>query len=292
MQQRYLTITLCILLLLAGCSGNDPTGTESVSTPTPSGGTAQAPTTTAGTIGPSTTTAVSTATQTPTATEKPNSPIDGGTARSAIVTRVVDGDTIEVEFADGSTDEIRLLGVDTPETQSQHEDPGDFDVSDNERGHDYLLEWGDRATAFATEQLDGKTITVVTDPKSDKRGSYGRLLAHVFYDGTNFNKQLIQKGLARMYDSSFTLRSEFASLEDDAKSADRRVWGFEPRDTPTPTPEPDSKPDLPPPSGSNDPYDCSDFSSQDQAQWVLDNTPGDPSGLDGDDDGEACESLA
>jgi Excalibur calcium-binding domain len=36
-------------------------------------------------------------------------------------------------------------------------------------------------------------------------------------------------------------------------------------------------------------YDCSDFSSQSQAQGYL--LPGDPYGLDGDGDGIACESL-
>ena len=32
-------------------------------------------------------------------------------------------------------------------------------------------------------------------------------------------------------------------------------------------------------------------STEAQAQQVLENTPGDPSGLDGDDNGVACESL-
>jgi excalibur calcium-binding domain-containing protein len=35
--------------------------------------------------------------------------------------------------------------------------------------------------------------------------------------------------------------------------------------------------------------DCADFDSQAEAQEVLEDDPSDPSGLDGDDDGEACE---
>ena len=35
----------------------------------------------------------------------------------ARVIEVIDGDTIVVEFADRSTDTIRLLGVDTPKTR-------------------------------------------------------------------------------------------------------------------------------------------------------------------------------
>ncbi len=35
--------------------------------------------------------------------------------------------------------------------------------------------------------------------------------------------------------------------------------------------------------------DCSDFSSQEEVQEVLEDDPSDPHGLDADDDGEACE---
>lgn len=37
--------------------------------------------------------------------------------------------------------------------------------------------------------------------------------------------------------------------------------------------------------------DCSDFAYQEDAQAVLDATPGDPNGLDRDKDGIACETL-
>ncbi|MGH3930705.1 MAG: excalibur calcium-binding domain-containing protein, partial [Pseudonocardiaceae bacterium] len=36
---------------------------------------------------------------------------------------------------------------------------------------------------------------------------------------------------------------------------------------------------------------CGDFATQEQAQAVLDSDPSDPNGLDGDNDGIACESL-
>jgi hypothetical protein len=39
-------------------------------------------------------------------------------------------------------------------------------------------------------------------------------------------------------------------------------------------------------------YDCSDFDSQGEAQDFYDEDPTDPSGLDGDGDGIACESLS
>jgi hypothetical protein len=42
---------------------------------------------------------------------------------------------------------------------------------------------------------------------------------------------------------------------------------------------------------AGDPFDCADFSTQEEAQAEYDSDPSDPSGLDADDDGEACEEL-
>jgi hypothetical protein len=61
-----------------------------------------------------------------------------------------------------------------------------------------------------------------------------------------------------------------------------------PTSTPPPsTPPPDSHSEVPPPADGE--YDCSDFDTQAQAQQVYDDDPSDPYGLDGDDDGVACE---
>ena len=40
---------------------------------------------------------------------------------------------------------------------------------------------------------------------------------------------------------------------------------------------------------TDDQFDCADFDSQEEAQAELDSDPSDPSNLDADDDGEACE---
>ena len=55
---------------------------------------------------------------------------DSSSGIVAQVSDVVDGDTIDVVFADGSTDRVRLLGVDTPETFSPNS-PGEYgDIAD------------------------------------------------------------------------------------------------------------------------------------------------------------------
>lgn len=42
---------------------------------------------------------------------------------------------------------------------------------------------------------------------------------------------------------------------------------------------------------SGDQFNCADFDTQEEAQAEYDSDPSDPSGLDADDDGEACEEL-
>ncbi|RRJ28735.1 nuclease [Halocatena pleomorpha] len=203
---------------------------------------------------------------------------------------MTDGDTIEVEFTDGSTDTVRLIGVDTPETLPQNEDPSEFNVPDTAHGSEWLLDWADRATSFAVEDIGSKQVRIVTDPEGDTRGSYGRLLAYVYVDGENFNQELIEKGYARRYDdSSFTLRDEFGQLEEEAQSNNRGLWAFE-RAEPTETA---STVDLPPPSNDGDlpdPYDCGDFDGypDEVLRTYMQNNPDDPSELDADEDGVAC----
>ena len=43
---------------------------------------------------------------------------------------------------------------------------------------------------------------------------------------------------------------------------------------------------------ASDPFDCADFATQEEAQAEYNLDPSDPSGLDGDSDGIACEELS
>ncbi|MCH8849596.1 MAG: excalibur calcium-binding domain-containing protein, partial [Chloroflexi bacterium] len=44
-------------------------------------------------------------------------------------------------------------------------------------------------------------------------------------------------------------------------------------------------------ASAQDIYNCDDFTYQEEAQDVLDADPSDPNGLDGDNDGVACQDL-
>jgi micrococcal nuclease len=74
----------------------------------------------------------------------------------------------------------RLLGINTPEVRGKEREAG--------------LVSRDRLR----ELIDGKDIIIATH--KDKGGKYGRLLATIFLDGVNINQQLVDEGLAEVYD--------------------------------------------------------------------------------------------
>ena len=147
-----------------------------------------------------------------------------GDTLSATVTDVVDGDTVDVRYQNGTTDTVRLLGVDTPEVYGEH-DPTEFEgVPDTKAGEQCLGEAGDDASAYAKNALSGEQVTLVLDDQADKRGDYGRLLAYVRDDGRNFNYDLVDTGNARVYDSTFSQSDRFYAAESDAQSSQRGLW--------------------------------------------------------------------
>ena len=161
---------------------------------------------------------------------------------TASVTRVVDGDTVRVQFADGSRDTIRLLGVDTPEVFGNNS-PGEYEgVPDTPAGRACLDRWGEEASAFAKATLANRTVGVAYDERGDRRDIYDRLLAYVVVDGRQFNYRLVAEGYARMYDSAFTHRDRYAAAEERAMAENRGLWACRtPGDDtgPNPTPVPD-----------------------------------------------------
>ena len=158
--------------------------------------------------------------------------------RVATVTDVVDGDTIDVRFADGSTDTVRLLGVDVPETRATNQ-PGEFEgVPDTDAGRACLQAAGEAASADVAARLDGREVRVATDPLADRRGAYDRLLAYVRVpngslegdagsldgDAGTLNEWLVASGRARLYDTRFAKSAAFADAEAAARRDGLGLW--------------------------------------------------------------------
>ena len=118
----------------------------------------------------------------------------------ALVTQVIDGDTIEL--ADGSR--VRYLGIDTPETDEY-----------------YYAE----ATAKNRELVEGKVVELQRGERD--RDAYDRLLRYVYADGVFVNAELVAQGYAMAYifDPDERYSQVLVQLEQYAKMKKRGLWG-------------------------------------------------------------------
>ena len=133
--------------------------------------------------------------------------------KNFIVVNVVDGDTLDIDIADGKFDHtrVRLLGMDTPETKSPKVD---------------AMYYGQEATEYAMTLADGKEVTIILDTVSDVRDMYGRLLAYVrLADGRMLNEELIIHGVAyadlRFAHSAY---DEYVDLQEEAIAEKVGLW--------------------------------------------------------------------
>jgi len=161
--------------------------------------------------------------------DAPPEPTSKATEWTVTVESVTDGDTMDVRFANGTVETIRLLGVDTPESTVTGVSPNEWEsIPDTVDGRDWLANWAGRATGFAREELAGETVTIRVDPEADRRGSYDRLLVYVYTDQSDiaFNQKLLEQGYARYYDSTFSKADTYQPAETTARADGTGVWGY------------------------------------------------------------------
>jgi micrococcal nuclease len=147
-----------------------------------------------------------------------------GVQYHTLVTNVVDGDTFDVQFPEGTTERIRILGVDTPETTPGANIEGEYgNINDTA----LLADWGVRAESYARSRLTGKEVVLEIDRLAGTRDRYGRVLAYVTTpDGTDFGGFLLREGLARVYTAeSFSRKNDYIRLEQEARSQGTGIWG-------------------------------------------------------------------
>ena len=214
----------------------------------------------------------------------------GNYDETVTVSRVVDGDTVEVSPAvDGVTD-VRLIGIDTPETVDPSEE---------------VEPYGPEASEFATEELTGESVGL--EFGAERTDQYDRLLAYVYVSDEMFNEVLVSEGYAQAYpyEPNTEYEGTFAAAQEEAKGSGIGIWGLTLDEqcllanhgngigegSPGCDESSASPPATPPPTSSGD-LDCSDFGSQAEAQAALDADPSDPNGLDAEGDRQACEASS
>jgi micrococcal nuclease len=133
----------------------------------------------------------------------------GPRSAQAFVTRVVDGDTIEARI-DGRVEDVRYIGVDTPETVK----PGTP-----------VQCFGHRASSFDQRLVEHRRVRLVFGV--ERRDVYRRLLAYVYIGHKFVNASLVRRGLARTLTIPPNTRYSplFRRLELDAARVGRGLWG-------------------------------------------------------------------
>lgn len=135
--------------------------------------------------------------------------------RAATITRVLDGDTIEIDIPDGATPvtRIRLWGVDAPELAY---DAASFDAY-----------FGREAADFVEEHYLDEKVVIHLDPNRANRDRYGRLLAYVMKQSTGerLNESLLEEGFAYA-DPRFehVMKMNYIAMERRAEKAKSGLW--------------------------------------------------------------------
>jgi micrococcal nuclease len=194
---------------------------------------------------------------------------------NATVTRVIDGDTVEVRYQNEVLD-VRLIGVDSPETVA----PGEP-----------VACYGPAASHFTTESLSGKDVRLEFDVEQLDR--YGRTLAYVWVGDVLFNEELVLRGFAQVstFPPDVKYVDRFIAAQRVARKKDRGLW----KKCPTGDGQPkhlvgdgncdkESYPDVCIPAYPPD-LDCGDVSFVNFTVKLPD-----PHGFDSDGDGVGCET--
>jgi micrococcal nuclease len=129
------------------------------------------------------------------------------------VTRVVDGDTIDVILDLGFSIlhkcRVRLYGIDTPESRTRDKD-------EKVRGK--------LAAKYLKDSIKNGTEIILRSKLKDSKGKYGRVLGEIIVDSININQSMIEKYLAVQYTGQSKKDVEAEHLENRKKLIELGVY--------------------------------------------------------------------
>ena len=126
------------------------------------------------------------------------------------VSRVIDGDTLEIRDTDGVMVKVRLYGADAPETEKREHGGQPF---------------GEEAFAALRNKVEGKNV----DVEVVEIDRYGRAIAIVRLSGRGINMEMVSEGLAECYQEYLDgqRKEECAEAEAFAKQIKKGIWTLE-----------------------------------------------------------------
>ncbi len=144
------------------------------------------------------------------------------------VTKVTDGDTLEVE-TQGRTTPVRLIGVDTPETVDPEQPIGCY----GPQALDYTRQVLYEHQTDAEDRIlsEGRLLRLEIPRIGDSEDAYVRTLAYVYLDTNkdgryehSFNEDLLELGLARTTDFSHEHRREYERMREASEERGAGLW--------------------------------------------------------------------
>jgi micrococcal nuclease len=126
------------------------------------------------------------------------------------VKNFIDGDTFAVDM-NGTTEKVRFIGVDTPETHDPRKAVQCF---------------GQAAATFTQKTIGTQPVRLQADPINTNRDRYNRLLRYIYLsDGTLLNALIIKQGYGFAYTSfPFTKVGEFRQYQKQAQAQKLGLW--------------------------------------------------------------------
>lgn len=119
------------------------------------------------------------------------------------VLRIIDGDTFEISTGE----KIRLIGINAPEMKDKY---------------------GVESKKYLINLIENKDVILKTDPLTNDKDIYGRLLRYVHYGNDDVNKRIIRDGFAIAYlKYPFERKDEYSKAELLAKSDKVGIWRTE-----------------------------------------------------------------
>ncbi|WKZ31181.1 MAG: thermonuclease family protein [Candidatus Dojkabacteria bacterium] len=124
------------------------------------------------------------------------------------VTRVIDGDTIEIIYQ-GEPVSVRLIGINAPELS-----PEECYANESKQYLESLLPVGSQ-------------VAIQFDETQGERDRYDRLLLYIWNDELFINEMLIAEGAATeyTYDNSYEYDLSFKEAEHIAEISNKGLWG-------------------------------------------------------------------
>lgn len=132
----------------------------------------------------------------------------------AEIVEIIDGDTFVVKTYDDAIEKVRLLLIDTPESVHPKEEKQLF----SEEVLEYI------------ESIVQKGDKITLELGEKERDKYDRLLAYVWVNNINLNKQLVEKGYARVAyveEPNTKYLEEFIQAENVAKENKCNIWSID-----------------------------------------------------------------